>query len=93
MITLFARIGGWWVVSDLLLGLIDNNEQVRQLSYYKIERWLINARGVFIWPEQADIDRLHQLIPFAAEVLKEKDYYYGRHYNGGLLNEIAFIMR
>jgi len=93
MISLFARIGGWAVIADLVLGLIDNNEETKQLSYDKIKRWLINTRGIFIGPEQADADRANQVIRFAAEILKEKGDYYGRHYRSGLLNEIAFILK
>jgi HEAT repeat protein len=93
MISLFAKIGGWAVISDLVLGLLDNNEQTKQLSYDKIKRWLINTRGIFIGPEQADIDRTNRIIQFAAEILKEKDSYYNRHYYGEVLNEVAFMLR
>jgi len=92
MISLFARIGGWEVIADLVLGLLDNNAEIQQLSYDKIKRWRINTNNIFIAPAQTDIDRTRQAIRIATESLREKDVYYSRHYYGRLLSEIEFML-
>lgn len=88
MLSLFSSIGGWSVAADLLLGLIDNNDHIRQLSYDAIQRWRSRAVCFFMRPEQADIDRANLVLRLVAERSKERGYSYGR-----TLEEVAFLLK
>lgn len=88
MLSLFARVGGWPVIADLLLGLIDNNDHVRQLSHDAVQRWRSRAIHLFMRPEAADVDRANRVIRLVDEISKEKGYYYGR-----TLEEVTFLLK
>ena len=47
MLKLFNKIGGWTVIPDLMIGTIDENENIRQLALGYLQIWRVKAIRLF----------------------------------------------
>lgn len=75
MIKLFGKIGGWAVIPDLMIGTIDENEDIRQLSFDYLKIWKTKAIRLFTTPKQGETERAKQIFGFAFEVHEHKQYF------------------
>ncbi|PZP42965.1 MAG: hypothetical protein DI598_16320, partial [Pseudopedobacter saltans] len=56
MISLFFLIGGYKTIPDLMIGTLDNNENIRNLSRQYVEVWKVKAINFFIQPKIEDLE-------------------------------------
>ena len=75
MLSLFNKIGGWSSISDLILGTIDENENIRQLALAYVQIWKDRAVRLFTTPRQDEIERATQILIFAKEIHENKKYF------------------
>ena len=75
MLRLFHKIGGWAAIPDLMIGTIDENEQIRQLTFVYLQIWKTKAARLFSTPKQGEIERAKQIFNFAHETHEDKQYF------------------
>jgi len=75
MLKLFHKIGGWVVIADLILGTIDQNEHIREISLEYLQTWKNKAIRLFSSPNQDDFLRIRQIFDFAREMHNEKHFF------------------
>lgn len=82
MLKMFGRIGGWTTLADIMLGTIDENEGIRNLSVEYLQRWRQNAARLFIQPKPHERERTRQVLNFAFTVHEDKRYFAQNPLNG-----------
>ena len=75
MLKLFHKIGGWTTIPDLMIGTIDENENIRQLAFGYLQIWKIEAVRLFSTPKQGEIERAKQIFNFVHETHEDKQYF------------------
>lgn len=75
MLKLFNKIGGWTAIPDLMIGTIDENENIRQLAFGYLKIWRARAVRLFSTPKQGEIERAKQIFNFAYETHEDKQYF------------------
>ena len=75
MLKLLNGMGGWKVISGLMLGTIDENENIRNLSIEYIKKWKWRMRNLFINPSESELDKAKQAFQFAFSLHEEKQYF------------------
>lgn len=75
MLKLFNKIGGWPVIPDLMIGTIDENENIRQLAFGILEIWRVRAVRLFSEPKQDEIERAKQIFKFVNQTHEDKQYF------------------
>ncbi len=75
MLRLFNNIEGWSIIPDLMLGTIDSDETIRNLSFGYVLLWKARAARLFTTPQREDIERARQIFSLANEILKDKNYF------------------
>lgn len=75
MLKLYGKIGQYATIADLMLGTINENEDIRNLSADYITRWLIRSKRYFMRPSNADMERARQIFRYAFEVHEHKKYF------------------
>lgn len=88
MLRLFNNIGGWAIISDLMLGTVDPDERIRNLSHEYVLHWKVRAARLFTIPQQEDIERARKIFEFANEIHESKNYF-----RINPLNELDFYFR
>ena len=88
MLKLFSKIGKWTTIGDIMIGTIDENENIRQLSFNYLQRWRNKATSYFTQPKQGELERANQIFRFAFELHEEKKYF-----NQNPLTGIDFYLR
>lgn len=88
MLKLFSKVGKWTTIADIIIGTIDENENIRQLSLGYLQQWRNKATSYFTEPKQGELERANQLFQFAFEVHEEK-----RYFNENPLAGIDFYLR
>ena len=88
MLKLFSKIGKYSTIADLMLGTIDENENIRDLSVDYLSLWKINSARYFMQPSNADIERANQIFRYAFEMHEDKKYF-----NQNPLTGIDFYLR
>ncbi len=88
MLKLFSKIGKTTTIADIMIGTIDENEDVRQISFNYLQQWRNKATTYFTQPKQEDIERANQIFRFAYELHEEKKYF-----NQNPLTGIDFYLR
>lgn len=87
LLQLYFRKGGWPVVADLLLGTMDENSNIRNLSWQLLEAWRLKAQKLFTVPDPNDIrhavQRYEQLLQSGTELSYHQEI---------LLREIRFLL-
>ncbi|MDR1760847.1 MAG: hypothetical protein LBR55_00205 [Bacteroidales bacterium] len=75
VLRLFSTIGGWTAIPDLMVGSIDENENIRQLAWEYLQIWKNKATNLFMTPRQGEIERAGQIFCFAHEIQENKQYF------------------
>lgn len=75
MLKLFSKVGKWTTIADLMIGTIDEDENIRQLSFVYLQHWRKKATTYFIQPKQEELERANQIFKFAFEIHKVKKYF------------------
>lgn len=75
MLKLFSKVGKWTTIADIMIGTIDENENIRQLSFDYLQQWRNKATSYFTSPQQGELERANQIFRFAFEVHEEKKYF------------------
>jgi HEAT repeat protein len=75
MLKLFNKVGGWTAIPDLMIGTIDENENIRQLAYGYLQIWRVRAVRLFSTPKQGEIERAKQIFNFVNEIHEDKQYF------------------
>ncbi len=88
MLRLFSKIGKWATVGEIMIGTIDDNENIRRLSYEYLERWRRKATTYFTKPNPGDLDRANDVFKFVYAKHEEQKYF--RH---NPLEGIDFYLR
>jgi HEAT repeat protein len=88
MLKLFSKIGKWTTIADIMIGTIDENENIRQLSLGYLQQWRNKATTYFTQPKQGELERANQMFKFAFEMHEEKKYF-----NQNPLTGLDFYLR
>jgi HEAT repeat protein len=88
MLKLFSKVGKWATIADIMIGTIDENESIRQLSLAYLQRWKNKATSYFTKAKQEELESANQLFRYAFEVHEEKKYF-----NQNPLTGIDFYLR
>ena len=88
MLNLFSDIGGWKILPDLVLGTIDDDEAIRNMSAELIRIWKLRAIHLFVSPQKEDKERARQVLLLANEIHQDKKYF-----NRNPLDELDFYFR
>jgi hypothetical protein len=88
MLKLFSKIGKWTAIADIIIGTIDENENIRQLSLGYLQQWRNKATRYFTQPKEGELERANEMFRFAFEVHEEKKYF-----NQNPLKGIDFYLR
>ncbi|WP_437921621.1 HEAT repeat domain-containing protein [Sphingobacterium sp. LRF_L2] len=75
MLKLFNKVGGWTAIPDLMIGTIDENENIRKLALGYLQIWRTRAVRLFSIPKQDEIDRAKQIFTFVKETHEDKQYF------------------
>lgn len=75
MLKLFNKVGGWSVIPDLMIGTIDENENIRQLAFGYLQIWKARAARLFSTPKHGEIERAKQIFNFVNETHEDKQYF------------------
>ncbi len=88
MLKLFSKVGKWTTIADIMIGTIDENENIRQLSLGYLQEWRNKATSYFTQPKQGELERANQMFQFAFERHEEKQYF-----NQNPLTGLDFYLR
>lgn len=88
MLKLFSKVGKWTTIADIMVGTIDENENIRQLSLGYLQQWRNKATTYFTQPKQGELERANQMFQFAFELHEEKKYF-----NQNPLTGLDFYLR
>lgn len=88
MLNLFSKVGKWATIADIMIGTIDENENIRQLSLGYLQQWKNKATSYFTQPKQDELERANQMFKFAFTVHEEKNFF-----NQNPLTGIDFYLR
>ncbi len=75
MLKLFSRVGGWAAIADIIIGTIDNNEELRLLSHNYLAKWRTTAVRLFTSPSPKERLRAEQVFRLAYEVHEDNKYF------------------
>lgn len=75
MLKLFGKIGRITSIADIMIGTIDENGDIRQISFNYLQQWRNKATASFTQPSKEDIERANQVFRFAFELHEEKKYF------------------
>lgn len=88
MLKLFSKVGKWTTIADIMIGTIDENENIRQLSLGYLQQWRNKATTYFTQPKQGELERANQMFQFAFERHEENKYF-----NQNPLTGLDFYLR
>ena len=74
MLKMFNNIGGWTTIADIIIGTIDENENIRNLSFGYLQMWKAKAVRLFTQPKADELDRAKKVFTFAFEMHEDKKY-------------------
>lgn len=75
MLRLFHKIGGWTAIPELMIGTIDKDADIRQLSFDYLQIWKAKAIRLFTTPSKDELARAKQIFSFAHEMHEDKEYF------------------
>lgn len=75
MLKLFNKVGDWTAIPVLMIGTIDENENIRQLAFGYLQIWRTRAVRLFSTPKQGEIERAKQIFSFVNETHQDKQYF------------------
>ena len=75
MLKMFNNIGGWSTIADIIIGTIDENENIRNLSFEYLKMWKAKAVRLFTQPKTEELERAKKVFNLAFETHEEKNYF------------------
>ena len=69
------NIGGWTTLADIIIGSIDENENIRNLSLDYLQMWKTKAVRLFTHPKTGELERLKKIFNFAFDIHEDKKYF------------------
>jgi HEAT repeat protein len=75
MLRLFSNIGRWAVVGDLMLGTIDEDADIRELSLRHLQNWKMQAARVFTKPSDSELAYAKKAFETAFAAHEENKYF------------------
>ncbi|QKG53268.1 hypothetical protein [Hymenobacter sp. BRD67] len=75
MLKMFNNIGGWTTIADIIIGTIDEDENIRNLSFNYLKMWKVKAIRLFTQPKADEFERAKKIFSFAFELHEEKKYF------------------
>ncbi len=75
MIKMFHKIGSWAGFSDLILGTINEEEEIRRLSVGYIQLWKNKAIRRFTKPNQNELERIEKTFELAYEMHEKQQFF------------------
>lgn len=75
MLKFFNKVGGWSAIPDLMIGTIDENEDIRLLAFGYLQIWRTRAVRLFSVPKQGEIERAKQIFDLVNEEHQYKQYF------------------
>ena len=75
MLKMFNNIGGWTTVADIIIGTIDENENIRNLSFGYLQMWKAKAVRLFTQPKADELERAKKILSYAFEMHEDKKYF------------------
>jgi len=82
MLKFFNKVGGWTAIPDLMIGTIDENENIRILALGYLQNWRARAVRLFSTPKQVELERAKQIFNFVNEIHEDKQYFKINPVNG-----------
>ena len=61
MLKMFNNTGGWTTVADIMIGTIDENENIRNLSFGYLQMWKAKAVRLFTQPKADELERAKKI--------------------------------
>lgn len=75
MLKMFNNIGGWTTFADIIIGTIDENENVRNLSFEYLQMWKAKAVRLFTQPKTDEVERAKKVFNLAFKMHEDKKYF------------------
>lgn len=75
MLKLFSKIGNYDTINDLMFGLIDENENVRNIAQNYIMKWKTKMNKYYSVPTNYQIEKAKESLLYVDSVLKERKYF------------------
>jgi HEAT repeat protein len=75
MLKLFNKVGGWAAIPDLMIGTIDEDENIRQLGFGYLQIWRTRAVRLFSTPKEGEMERAKQIFNFVSEKHEDNQYF------------------
>lgn len=88
MIRIFALVGRWTAVADIMIGTIDEDIAIRQFSADHLQKWKVKATSFFTQPTPAERERSRQVFNVVYKV-HEQEHFFEKN----PLTEIDFYLR
>lgn len=88
MLQLFAKIGKFAAVGDLMIGTMNENEIIRNLSVQLLNQWKQKANSYFISPKAEELEHANQIFRDAYHFHENKKLYFQNP-----INEIDFYLK
>jgi hypothetical protein len=60
ILILYNRIGGWMVIADILLALMDVDQEIRMMAWGYLYKWRQKAVHRFTVPSSKDVARAQE---------------------------------
>ncbi|MBW7675054.1 hypothetical protein [Chryseobacterium chendengshani] len=88
MLKFFSKIGKYKGLSEILIGSVDENKEIRDVSFAYLKEWISKSNKYFIAPSQDEIELIKKSLEKVRTKFKEKKYFDMR-----LLEEIEFHIK
>lgn len=75
MLKLFSKIGKWATIADLMIGTIDEDENIRNQSVQYVNLWKNKATSYFTQPKPGELERANQIFNLAYELHQANNYF------------------
>lgn len=76
MLRLFAKIGRYATIGDLMIGTVNENEIIRNLSVQLVDQWKRKANSYFISPKIEELERANQIFKYVFDIHEENKLYF-----------------
>ena len=65
----------WTAIADIIIGTIDNNEDIRKQSYLYLEGWRKQSINLYTKAKPDELDRIKRVYGLACQIHDEKKYF------------------
>jgi hypothetical protein len=74
ILILYNRIGGWMVIADILLALMDDDQDIRTMAWGYLYKWRQKAVHRFTVPSSRDVARAQEAYEWVSNAHVEMSY-------------------